>query len=664
MTDLFPDPFQELMDQDPTILRDPDPVLPPEPQSGGSVVLAAIGLSAAYLVYRNYMKAEMEKRVRKLGGDVSRQTLLAAASLTYNAFVPRWISLTAPYLIAGYMEGIRATETGDVPQELLEKIARDYALELGNHINNVSAESMVSGYQAQVNRKVPPALAARRVADAYGVTKRGMNALVNVWTSEEPKRLTDQPLPSTKEERTKVLIEAQHQLRAKQIGDNEAWTARTQAKQIVWMYGAERGVIPSSARRVWITAADERVCAVCGPMDGVEAKVGEKFTTSEGELWTPPSHINCRCDVVLDFNITEDVEEKFKTLLSEESVSKARGSDRYDRDNNGRFARQEQRTSRIQPQYKERDANLDAMLAQVNEALNRPVETPAKPSFAKPKLTPRPQLGRPQIARLNRESPIQRGLQREGLKRELRRQRPKVGISRELERAIADNPITREKIQTSQGGWEPLDHPLVMIRGQYDSPASEHGEDVYAFIDEDEAWYEMDPHESGPDKYERALAHALGEHWNEFIDHMMDRYYDEPNEGKNYFNPEDGMNYHVDEDTYYEVLVGAVGNLPKDQANTLLLHGYGEFADHAVRVSAYDIANQMGIFDMIEDEEPHLLVARHGMPGVTQPINGSREMYSNPGKWRVIGEELVGASGYSPYSYKVFYVEPEDLLDD
>lgn len=300
MTDVIPDPLQEFLAQDPTALVDPtilaeqDLVKQEEAvRSGHGVVPVAVGLGAAYLVYRAYMARRMKEVVVKKGGDVDHRFLLAAASLVWNSFIPRWVSMTAPYLVAGYLEGIKDAKAGDVPPDVLRTIARGYAEELGNHINLVSAEAVVSGFNAQVNRKVPPFLAAKRVTDAYGVPKRGMNALVNVWTSEEKARVSDRPLPSSKEERSKALTAAQNTLRARQVGDNEEWAARTQAKQIVWMYGVDKGTIPSNARRVWITADDERVCEVCGPLDGKAAPVGEQFKTSLGKFWTPPTHVNC-----------------------------------------------------------------------------------------------------------------------------------------------------------------------------------------------------------------------------------------------------------------------------------------------------------------------------------------------------------------------------------
>ena len=44
--------------------------------------------------------------------------------------------------------------------------------------------------------------------------------------------------------------------------------------------------------RKWFTNRDDRVCDICGPLDGKTVAVGEDF--GEG-VEQPPAHVNCRC---------------------------------------------------------------------------------------------------------------------------------------------------------------------------------------------------------------------------------------------------------------------------------------------------------------------------------------------------------------------------------
>lgn len=44
--------------------------------------------------------------------------------------------------------------------------------------------------------------------------------------------------------------------------------------------------------KTWHTNNDDRVCDICGPLEGKEVSVDEDFDT---EIDEPPAHINCRC---------------------------------------------------------------------------------------------------------------------------------------------------------------------------------------------------------------------------------------------------------------------------------------------------------------------------------------------------------------------------------
>jgi SPP1 gp7 family putative phage head morphogenesis protein len=44
----------------------------------------------------------------------------------------------------------------------------------------------------------------------------------------------------------------------------------------------------------WMTAADERTCPICAPLNGTTAAMGNTF---EGGIGFPPAHPNCRCAI-------------------------------------------------------------------------------------------------------------------------------------------------------------------------------------------------------------------------------------------------------------------------------------------------------------------------------------------------------------------------------
>ena len=77
------------------------------------------------------------------------------------------------------------------------------------------------------------------------------------------------------------------------------------------MWLQDKGRLTAKAQKMWITANDERVCPVCGPLHGQKVLVSEQFHTKEGSFWTPGLHPNCRCTVrLLENTFAKSWEEK------------------------------------------------------------------------------------------------------------------------------------------------------------------------------------------------------------------------------------------------------------------------------------------------------------------------------------------------------------------
>jgi hypothetical protein len=674
VTDVFPDPREQFLAQDPRELRDPYQLTPDEEASveavrtGVSAVTVAAGLGAAYLVYRGYMSRQMKAKLAAAGNEVGPGPLMMAASAVWNAFVPKWVSMTAPYLVAGYLEGIREAKAGTVPVEYLEAIAEGYARDLGHHLNEVSKEGLLAGYQTLVNRKVPPIMAARRTADAYGITRRGMNTLVNVWTMVEDKRYTDQVLPSAKEDRAKAFMERQHQLRARQIGDNEEWAARTQAKQVVWMYGTNHGVIPSTARRVWITAADERVCEICGPMDGRSAPVGEKFKTSAGKVWTPPTHVNCRCDVVLDLTGGEDIGDEITALLEAEAVHKAAPGDPYDRDKMGRFSRSEGR------RYKEREAEVDALLAQVNQALSGVSLQPRKletPSLKAPSLSIKaPSLSGPSLKAVSLgETKRLPGVSlRQRLGAQLDRPRIQIGLGAELWKPQG---IKLEPKKTAQGEWQVMDEVLTAMMSPYQLNPARYSTGELIFLDEDVAFFEeISRRPDGAREVEdvETLNTTIGKYWEGWVDDQMEDYFNQAamNGGEMLYEDEEEHKMWFISPTDYQTICEDIINRTsvRDQ-EVLELTDPLEPEGTPYKVKTGVLAKYLRLDDKVREDMPALIQTHHGMPGVTEHLEGYQ--WANPGKWQVVNIREVETDDVGDYHhmpYRVLEVEPADLFDE
>lgn len=81
-------------------------------------------------------------------------------------------------------------------------------------------------------------------------------------------------------------------VRAEMIGTTEVTRAYAQATNIYQTMLGDEGI---EMVRVWVTSADDRVCAICGPLDGKPEKDwADKFP------FGPPAHMKCRCTTVLE----------------------------------------------------------------------------------------------------------------------------------------------------------------------------------------------------------------------------------------------------------------------------------------------------------------------------------------------------------------------------
>lgn len=77
--------------------------------------------------------------------------------------------------------------------------------------------------------------------------------------------------------------------RAELIASTEVTRAYAEGNKQAWQAA---GIVE---KREWRTAADERVCPICGPLHGQQAGLNDAF---EGGVDNPPAHPRCRCWIV------------------------------------------------------------------------------------------------------------------------------------------------------------------------------------------------------------------------------------------------------------------------------------------------------------------------------------------------------------------------------
>lgn len=639
-----------------------------EADHGNTMAKAALGLAASFMLYRAYAERQMKKHQT---GPADRKKMGWTLRMIWASFGPTWMRIVTPHLVTGYLIGVAEAHAGAIPENQLLSIAESYAKGLGEEIHKTSADAVMIGYQAQINRKIPAARAVQQVAAAYGVAPRAMNTLVAVWNSEDPKKLTNLSLNDVKDERIRHLIEAELKNRGRLIGDNETWAAKTQAKQIVWMYGVQEGVIPSDAKRTWITAKDEKVCPYCGPLHETKVGVKEKFKTDAGNVWSPPLHPRCRCNITLDFTTDKDFGDELKALLDGALVVKSFGDDPYDRDKHGRFASREGRsgTPGKFTAYKEPDPAIANLIREAQAKYGVPdakkvlLKVEGKSDQAKKRIS-----GTRLSAKIESES---KRLSSGKLSPLSAPSTPKLSGKSEQRLGTAESiKLTFDKLKAPSP---------QKIRSE--APAKLQG-DIYT---EDGArWQALDSPLFGLSSFDEAASGTiLTDENNELVDaedvpalvsqHWLDVHREIANAFEDEERDSPGTVLHfsntavivTDEDWDAAIDAAITGN---DDGDRWLDSVMTESDDEpfAIPISPIELAQllrvpdqELTIAEYVRSQTPLVFVMMHGKPGSTD-ISYARHGYShNPGKWAIAGR-YENKRSLSDLPYEVRYVEPID----
>lgn len=175
--------------------------------------------------------------------------------------------------------------------------ATKYADAVAEDFGAQSALAISRALPEWLNKRLPYSALANRAKDVYGLDPRAAIAYENYASGKK----------ITREMSLAGLRDRYLENRATVFGKIHSFTALNFGRQMLFAEAVGEGIIPISARKVWVTAIDERVCPICAPMDGVAVPVLDRFLVSTGDkkqdhvkLVVPPVHPNCRCTMVLD----------------------------------------------------------------------------------------------------------------------------------------------------------------------------------------------------------------------------------------------------------------------------------------------------------------------------------------------------------------------------
>ena len=294
------------------------------------------GLGATRLMMVDQMKAQLAQTT----GDITVAKLVDLADVAWQLNFWKFRKISAPVMADAYVRAYHHANAGDVPTSVIYDLADKHADRIGDYFHQSSKQAMVEGFNSYVNRRIASRAAAARVLEGYGLTPRQMGGYVSATASLDAK-------VSSREQRSlkaKLVdyVARSFRRRIKIFADQEAHNIDQQAQQLAWMWLVSKGRLSPAAEKVWITAKDEKVCKICGPLHGQKVGVNEQFHAKQGDaelaFWSPGVHPNCRCEVRL-------LENKFTITKSQTGVSKAlRGGQlqqfnrKHPRDREGQFA--------------------------------------------------------------------------------------------------------------------------------------------------------------------------------------------------------------------------------------------------------------------------------------------------------------------------------------
>jgi hypothetical protein len=279
-------------------------------------VLFWVALAIAAALYAHHRIAVVRLREEQAQ---SERDLREALSRIWPKIMPTWQKMVIPAVMHSFKLG----STTDLSYAELEALAGAYAEQMGEYVTSTSTEALIEGFNAQLNAGLNPQLAAIRAKEAYGLDAQSMRQAISSFSKGDPTYSGDL-VPAS----VRTIIDRLVLKRAELLGNNEAYASVQMAKALTWQFAYKSGDMPEDAQKMWITAKDERVCPICGPMDRQMVAPDDYFVSGDQKYFAPGVHPRCRCRVQLVYST---------------QFQKVAPGDPYDRDRSGRFSRNEQR---------------------------------------------------------------------------------------------------------------------------------------------------------------------------------------------------------------------------------------------------------------------------------------------------------------------------------
>lgn len=172
--------------------------------------------------------------------------------------------------------------------------ARTHAADLVVEITESTRQSLRDLIARATAGEMDSRAAARAIRPLIGLHTRWSNAVLSYRTKLEATGTATSRVESLTSRYYNRLLTT----RSRTIARTETLSAANQGKFLGLLQAQEQGLLPATASKVWIAAADaEQICAA---LDGTAVGLHENFVSELGEVPHPPLHPSCRCTIAIE----------------------------------------------------------------------------------------------------------------------------------------------------------------------------------------------------------------------------------------------------------------------------------------------------------------------------------------------------------------------------
>lgn len=175
----------------------------------------------------------------------------------------------------------------DITNPLSIRQALDHSNQLVTEIGESTREGLRKAIAEAIQEGRPPLQAARDIRNSVGLRSDQLERLANMRAKGAQGTEIARARERMLQERTLLIARTE-----------TLWSAN-EGQRALWEQGRQAGIIPASAQREFITTPDDRLCAICEPLDGKLYGIEQQITTELGSVDSPPIHPNCRCTMSL-----------------------------------------------------------------------------------------------------------------------------------------------------------------------------------------------------------------------------------------------------------------------------------------------------------------------------------------------------------------------------